>query len=104
MFRRAGDNLAIVEVGDGLRHYGYESALNSLCLQPIKVVLEVRTSQTPSDCLLCNETLRAFKLAGVEQGADRCPATTKAGHQCVRDPNPGQTYCPSHLHLEQVAV
>ena len=30
----------------------------------------------------------------------RCPASTRQGTPCQRDPRPGLEYCPSHRHLE----
>jgi hypothetical protein len=32
--------------------------------------------------------------------ARRCPASTRKGTPCQRDPRPGLEYCPSHRHLE----
>src|SRR5215211_1620316 len=30
-----------------------------------------------------------------------CPASTRKGTPCQRDPLPGMDYCPSHKHLEE---
>jgi hypothetical protein len=30
----------------------------------------------------------------------QCPASTRKGTPCQRDPRPGREYCPSHRHLE----
>jgi hypothetical protein len=30
----------------------------------------------------------------------RCPASTRKGTPCQREPRPGLEYCPSHRHLE----
>ena len=30
----------------------------------------------------------------------RCPAHTRKGTPCQREPRPGKEYCPSHRHLE----
>jgi hypothetical protein len=38
---------------------------------------------------------------GVLDGATRqCPAHTRKGTPCQREPRPGKEYCPSHRHLE----
>jgi hypothetical protein len=34
--------------------------------------------------------------------ASHCPATTRRGTACRREPVPGQRHCPSHRHLEEV--
>jgi hypothetical protein len=35
-------------------------------------------------------------------GAPRqCPASTRKGTPCKREPRPGRDYCPSHMHLEE---
>jgi hypothetical protein len=31
----------------------------------------------------------------------QCPASTRKGTPCQRDPRPGREYCPSHRHLEE---
>jgi hypothetical protein len=31
----------------------------------------------------------------------RCPASTRQGTSCRREPRPGRDYCPSHRHLEE---
>jgi hypothetical protein len=31
----------------------------------------------------------------------QCPASTRKGTPCRRDPRPGREYCPSHRHLEE---
>jgi hypothetical protein len=31
----------------------------------------------------------------------QCPASTRKGTPCRRDPRPGRDYCPSHRHLEE---
>lgn len=31
----------------------------------------------------------------------RCPASTRKGTPCQREPRPGREYCPSHRHLEE---
>jgi len=31
----------------------------------------------------------------------QCPASTRQGTLCRRDPRPGREYCPSHRHLEE---
>jgi hypothetical protein len=31
----------------------------------------------------------------------RCPANTRKGTSCQREPRPGREYCPSHRHLEE---
>jgi hypothetical protein len=31
----------------------------------------------------------------------QCPASTRKGTACQRDPRPGLEYCPSHRHLEE---
>lgn len=36
-------------------------------------------------------------LAGVPR---QCPAHTRKGTPCQREPRPGKEYCPSHRHLE----
>ena len=33
-----------------------------------------------------------------------CRATTRKGKPCQRTPLPGREYCPSHSHLEEVAL
>lgn len=33
--------------------------------------------------------------------APQCPASTRKGTPCRRDPRPGRDYCPSHRHLEE---
>ena len=30
-----------------------------------------------------------------------CPASTRKGTPCQREPRPGREYCPSHRHLEE---
>jgi hypothetical protein len=35
--------------------------------------------------------------------APHCPATTRRGKPCRREPVPGRQHCPSHRHLEEVA-
>jgi hypothetical protein len=32
----------------------------------------------------------------------QCPASTRKGTPCQREPRPGLEYCPSHRHLEEV--
>lgn len=32
----------------------------------------------------------------------QCPASTRKGTPCRREPMPGREYCPSHKHLEEV--
>src|SRR4029077_10269739 len=32
----------------------------------------------------------------------QCPASTRKGTPCQREPRPGKEYCPSHRHLEEV--
>jgi hypothetical protein len=34
--------------------------------------------------------------------ASRCPAMTRRGTHCQREPVPGMQHCPSHRHLEEV--
>jgi hypothetical protein len=34
----------------------------------------------------------------------QCPASTRRGTPCRRDPRPGRDYCPSHRHLEETFV
>ena len=31
----------------------------------------------------------------------QCPASTRKGTPCQREPRPGREYCPSHRHLEE---
>lgn len=31
----------------------------------------------------------------------QCPASTRKGTPCRREPRPGRDYCPSHRHLEE---
>jgi hypothetical protein len=31
----------------------------------------------------------------------QCPASTRKGTPCRREPRPGREYCPSHRHLEE---
>lgn len=31
----------------------------------------------------------------------QCPANTRKGASCRREPRPGREYCPSHRHLEE---
>ena len=31
----------------------------------------------------------------------QCPASTRKGAPCQREPRPGREYCPSHRHLEE---
>jgi hypothetical protein len=31
----------------------------------------------------------------------QCPASTRKGTSCRREPRPGREYCPSHRHLEE---
>ena len=33
--------------------------------------------------------------------ARQCPASTRKGTPCQREPRPGRDYCPSHRHLEE---
>jgi hypothetical protein len=32
----------------------------------------------------------------------QCPASTRKGTPCQRQPRPGREYCPSHRHLEEI--
>ncbi len=32
----------------------------------------------------------------------QCPASTRQGTPCQREPRPGREYCPSHRHLEDL--
>jgi hypothetical protein len=34
----------------------------------------------------------------------QCPASTRKGTPCQREPRPGHEYCPSHRHLEETFV
>lgn len=34
----------------------------------------------------------------------QCPASTRKGTPCQREPRPGREYCPSHRHLEEAFV
>jgi hypothetical protein len=38
------------------------------------------------------------RLDGVPR---QCPASTRKGTPCKREPRPGRDYCPSHMHLEE---
>lgn len=38
------------------------------------------------------------RMAGVPR---QCPASTRKGTPCKREPRPGRDYCPSHMHLEE---
>ena len=31
----------------------------------------------------------------------QCPASTRKGTACRREPRPGREYCPSHMHLDE---
>jgi hypothetical protein len=39
------------------------------------------------------------RLDGVPR---QCPASTRKGTPCKREPRPGRDYCPSHMHLEEI--
>ena len=43
------------------------------------------------------------RLAARLEGSLRreCPAFTRSGTSCQREPRPGNRYCPSHRHLEE---
>ena len=47
------------------------------------------------------ETLSAQLEASLRRD---CQAFTRRGSKCRREPRPGQDYCPSHKHLEEIAV
>ena len=42
-----------------------------------------------------------FIEANPELRPRRCPASTRNGNPCQREPREGHEYCPSHMHLEE---
>jgi hypothetical protein len=95
--RRPGEALAIVKVqGRQGAHYGYESAENSLCLEPIFYVGRRRQDGDEVSCTVCMAAFELLVEQGVEALATRCHGFTRKGDRCTRDPQPGSLYCPSH--------
>jgi len=43
--------------------------------------------------------LDTMPVTGEDGGPPRCPATTRGGTPCRREPLPRNGYCPSHQHL-----